>query len=384
MKLRDIATSNLRRRKAKMTFLVLGLAIGVATVVALLTITATMKADINQKLDEYGANILIVPKTDQLSLSYGGMTVSGAVDVKELTDSDIKKITTIKNKDNISIIAPKIIGVVEVDEKKALLVGVDFKEELRLKKWWKLKGRTPEDFSEVILGSETAKKLKKKAGETLKIRDQEFKVSAVLKQTGSQEDELIFTDILIAQEILKKEGKLSLIEVSALCSTCPIETIVAQLSRKLPNAKVSAVKQAVQSKMNTLNQFTGFAVGISIVVFLIGILIVLTTMMSSVNERTREIGIFRSLGFRESHVMRIILFEAFVVSLIGGALGYGVGLGVAWIIATRTTEYGTSFSWNPLLMVVAILLSIGISELASLYPAIRASKLDPARALRSL
>ena len=382
MRLSSISMNNLRRRKAKMLFLVLGLIIGVATAVTLITITSTMRADIDKKLDEYGANILIVPKSDQLSLSYGGLAVSGVYEVEELWQKDAAKIMKIKNAENISTIAPKLIGAVEVKTKKILLVGVEFEKELRLKKWWTIKGAEPKEPNEVILGSEAARKLGTSAGKTVSFADREFTVSGVLEETGSQDDDLMFVDLGAAQSVLKKKGKLSLIEISALCSTCPIEEIVAQISDKLPNAKVSAVKQSVKSKMNTIEQFTQFSWGISILVIFIGSLIVFTTMMSSVSERTREIGIFRAIGFRKSHIVRVILLEALTLSIIGGLLGYAIGFSAAWLIAPRLGELSVSVNWNPYLAIFAIALSVFISQLASLYPAVHASKLDPVKALR--
>ena len=77
MTLKDIALLNLRRRKAKAAFLLAGLLIGVTTVVALMTLVETMKEDITDKLDKFGANILIVPKTENLSLTYGGLSLGG-------------------------------------------------------------------------------------------------------------------------------------------------------------------------------------------------------------------------------------------------------------------------------------------------------------------
>ena len=87
MALFDIAWNNIRRRKSRVLLLILGLTIGVTTVVALQTITRTLEADVGNKLDEFGANILIVPQSNSLSLSYGGLSVSSATfDLQELTD----------------------------------------------------------------------------------------------------------------------------------------------------------------------------------------------------------------------------------------------------------------------------------------------------------
>ena len=90
MNLRTIAFNNLRRRKSRMVFLVAGLLIGVATVVTLLSLTQALTTEAEHKLDSFGANILITPKSDELSLSYGGITLGGlSVDPREIRQQDL-------------------------------------------------------------------------------------------------------------------------------------------------------------------------------------------------------------------------------------------------------------------------------------------------------
>lgn len=386
MRLKDISINNLRRRKGKVFFLILGLTIGITTVVTLISITRMMNEDISKKLDEFGANILIIPRSDDLSISYGGMSIGGvAIDTQTLKDSDIPKIHQIEFRENISTVSPKLIGVVEIEGKKVPLMGVQFQEEVRLKKWWKIHGGVPKSQEEVMLGNEVAVRLFKSTGDTLSINGKVVKISGVLDETGSQDDFLIFGDLTFVQEAMKKSGALSLIEVSAFCNTCPIEEIVRQISKQLPQAKVTAIKQTLQTKMEAIDHFKKFSVGISIIVLLIGSLIVFTNMMASVNERKREIGIFRAIGFRKSHVVRIIFLEALIVGLIAGITGYLLGLGISQIIGPMITgvKSGTWFI-DPLLAIGAIFLSALIGILSSAYPAIHASKMDPTVALRSL
>ncbi len=386
MRLKDISVNNLRRRKGKVFFLVLGLTIGITTVVTLLSVTRMMNEDISRKLDEFGANILIIPRSDDLSLSYGGMNIGGvSMDAQTLKDSDVPKIRQIEVRENVSTVSPKLIGVVEVEGKKVPLMGIRFEEELRLKKWWKIHGAEPKGRDEVILGNEVAVRLFKSTGDHLTIQGKPMKIAGVLDETGSQDDFLIFSDLSFVQEATKKSGALSLIEVAAFCNTCPIEEIVRQISEKLPHAKVTAIKQTLQTKMEALDHFKKFSVGISIIVLLIGSLIVFTNMMASVNERKREIGIFRAIGFRKSHVVRIIFLEALIVGLIAGIVGYALGLGVSHIIGPMITGMkGGSLFIDPLLALGAIFLSSLIGILSSAYPAIHASKMDPTTALRAL
>jgi len=386
MRLKDISINNLRRRKGKVFSLILGLTIGITTVVTLISITRMMNEDIANKLDEFGANILILPRSDDLSLSYGGMSVGGvSVDAQTLMDSDVPKISQIEAKENLSTVSPKLIGVMEIEGKKIPLMGVQFSEEIRLKKWWKVHGSEPKSRDEALLGNEVAVRLFKSTGDTLPINGKPVRISGILDETGSQDDFAIFADLTFVQEVMKKPGSLSLIEVSAYCNTCPIEEIVRQISKQLPHAKVTAIKQTLQTKMEALDHFKKFSVGISIIVLLIGSLIVFTNMMASVNERKREIGIFRAIGFRKSHVVRIIFLEALIVGLIAGIIGYAWGLGVSQVIGPMITGMkGGKIFIDPLLAIGAIFLSSLIGILSSAYPAIHASKMDPTTALRAL
>ena len=385
MRLRDISINNLRRRKGKVFFLVFGLTIGITTVVSLISITRMMNDDISNKLDAFGANILIIPRSEDLALSYGGMRLGGvSIDVQSLRESDLPKIREIEVRDNVNTVSPKLIGVVEIEGKRVPLMGVLFEEELSLKKWWKIRGARPKAQDEVLLGNETAVQLFKSAGDTLSINRRAVKVAGVLDETGSQDDFLIFADLKFVQDVMKKPGSLSLIDVSAFCNTCPIEEIVRQISKALPHAKVTAVKQTLETKMEALDHFRKFSIGISVIVLLIGGLIVFTNMMASVNERKREIGIFRAIGFRKSHVVRIIFLEALIVGMIAGTLGFFLGIAVTRVVGPVITGAKGVFAVDPILGIGAVLLSAIIGILSSAYPALHASKMDPTAALRSL
>ena len=148
--------------------------------------------------------------------------------------------------------------------------------------------------------------------------------------------------------------------------------------------EVTALRQAVTLRMETVGQLSRFALAVSAVVVAIGALVVLTTMLGAVSERRQEIGLFRALGFRQQHVMRIILGEAMLVSLGGGVLGWLIGMGIAILLAPRLVEAGTMVGWNPWLALGAIGGALMVGLVGSLYPALSAARLDPTTALRSL
>jgi putative ABC transport system permease protein len=235
-----------------------------------------------------------------------------------------------------------------------------------------------------MLGARVASLLKFDTGDTITLFDTPFTIATVLKPTGGAEDNAIIAEIASAQKLLGKDGKISMVEISAFCQGCPISEMTLQIAEKFPNAKVTAMKQAVMSKMQSIDMFKSFSLGISVIVILIGSLLVLVTMMGSVNERTREIGIFRAIGFRRGHVMQIILLEAMLLGIIGGILGFVLGNLIAFSIIPVVMKDSVFAGVNANLGIISILMAVALSLLASLYPAFKASNMDPSEALRAL
>ena len=385
MTLKHISFKNLLRRKGKASFVLAGLVIGVSTVVGIISFVEATTSDINHKLEKYGANILIVPRTENLTLTYGGLSLGGvSFEMEEIRQEELARVNSIKNARNIAALGPLVLGVVKVDSHKVLLAGVDFKASAILKPWWQIKGKVPDDNG-VILGAEAARILNLNVGDPFKIKDRLFSVSGILKPTGSQDDQLVFAQLATAQSLFNKNGRISMAEVAALCQDCPIEAMVKQISDALPGAKVMAIQQVVKGRMETLGHFKKFSYGISGVILLIGSLVVLVTMMGSVRERIDEIGIFRAIGFRRRHVMEIVFLEAAIVSGLAGILGYMLGWGVTKAAVLFFIEGHSGFvPFNLELATGAFMLALLIGLVSSAYPAIMASRLDPTEALRAL
>lgn len=385
MTLRNIAILNLRRRKAKAAFVLTGLMVGVVCMVGMVSLAQTLSQEIAHKLEKYGANILITPHSDQLSLSYEGINLGGfSFETREIAQADLAKINHIKNAANLAAVGPVVLGAVEVQGHRALLAGVDFEAARFLKPWWKLEGSQPKS-GQVILGSEAARILSAARGGELLIKGRTLTVSGVLAPTGSQDDSLIFSTLPTAQEILNKPGLVSMVEVAALCKDCPVDAMVVQISQMLPGAKVMAIQAVVKGRMETLGHFRSFALGVSGLVALVGSLVVLVTMMGNVKERTAEIGIFRAIGFRRSHIMRVVLWEAMLISLAAGLLGWLVGMGAGELALPWFSQGSNShLIWDPLVGLAGIALALLGGVGASFYPALSAARMDPHDALRTI
>ncbi len=386
MRLRHVAFGNLRRRSSRAAFLVAGLLIGIATVVTLLTLSRALTVQAQNQLETYGANILVAPRTDDLSLSYGGVALGGVrLQARDLREADLSRIGTIENSKNVAIVAPELLGAVKVDGGQALLLGVRSKDEFELKKWWRLDGRRPAAGEELVAGSAVARRLGLRIGDTVALDGRVFTVSGILRPTGSQDDDLLITELATAQALLGKPGRVTLVQVAALCSDCPVEEIARQLGDALPGAQVTAMQQVTKNRMHALDVFRTFSYVIAAIIIGIEALVVFVTMMGSVNARTREIGIFRALGFRRSHVTLLVLMEAAAASVVAGALGYLAGMAISYVLLPFFAKGGeVGISWEPPLAAGAVLLAVLIGSLGSLYPALHASRLDPTVALRAI
>ena len=385
MRLEHIVLHNLRRRKGRAIFLVIGLLIGVATVVTLLSLTDAMGQRAQHELENFGANIIITPRSDALALNYGGIQLAGVnLVAKELEQSSLANIDDIPNRRNVAMIAPKVLGAVEVDGQRIMLMGVDPAVEFKLKRWWSIAGRPVEQGHELLVGDAVVKRFNLNMGDTLKVNGQDFTVVGLLAKTGSQDDQLLIAPLDVAQATLGKPGLVSMVEIAALCHDCPVDDMVNQLQAVLPGTDVQAVQQVVKTRMHALGQFRLFAWGVAVTVVIIGALLVFVTMMGAISERTREIGIFRAIGYRRRHVLHLVLMEATIVSALAGVLGYLTGV-AATLVALPLLDGGkASWQWNPTLAVAAVFAAIFVGLLASLQPAFRASRLEPSEALRAL
>jgi putative ABC transport system permease protein len=412
MRISTIAFANLKRRKAKAAFLVVGIAIGIGTAVALLSLSGSIREEIGSQLDRFGANILVVPQSNNLSLDYGGVSVSSVTfDVHQLHDEDSASILDIPYRDRISVVSPKLLGAVHVEGRELLLAGVDFNSELTLKRWWHIVGRKPENENDLLAGFEVARALSliemtgapaapathngshqdtpdlhqfNLTRDRLTIAGTEQHVAGVLSQTGGPEDEMIFGSLAHIQSLLNKPDQLSLIEVSALCKDCPVGDIVNQISERLPHARVSAIQQSVRAREQTVERLTRFSAAVSGVVLGIAALMIFTTMMGSVVERTKEIGVLRAIGFRRTHIIKGLIIEVAVISVLGGLAGWSAGLLASRLALRYFAETQLAFEVRPLLAVAAIAAGLVIGVASSFYPILRASRLDPSEAVRAV
>ena len=419
MTIRTLALANLKRRRSKTVLMSVGIAIGIGTAVALLTLSTLIRQEIGAQLDQFGANIVVLPKSDSLSLSYGGISISNvSFDAQQLSEEDAKQILEIPYRARLSVIAPKLLGGIQIDGRQVLLAGVDFDSELRLKRWWQIIGRRPSGEGEVLIGFNVARAMgiveddgaapaqdshdemhspdvsgvaapasstrpaPRLLRDRLHLDGSEYAVAGVIAPTAGPEDGMIFASLPAAQALLRQPGRLSLIEVSALCKDCPVGDIVAQIAAQLPHARATAVQQSVQAREQAVAQLARFSAAVSGVVLAVAALLVFTTMTGAVLERTKEIGVLRALGFRRAHIVRGLMIEICVVSVLGGLIGWALGTASAWTSLPYFAETPMPFEPRWMMAPAALGGALLVGILSSLRPIVRAARLDPVEAVR--
>ncbi|OLN25291.1 protein of unknown function DUF214 [Desulfovibrio sp. DV] len=385
MNILTIPLRNLRRKLPRTLLMVAVFSIGVASVTALVELSKAVGESLEAKLAAYGANILVSPKTETLSVGYGGLTLGDvSVDIKYLKeDETLAAITGIHHKDRLSAVAPKFVVLTRVADVPVGVVGVDFTQERLIKShWYATAGSLPGDPSALLAGSEAASRLGLAPGSTIVVEGKDFTVAGVLGVTGSEDDRLLFADLHALQGAAGKENRVHFVEVAALCSGCPIEEITAQIAAGLPGTDIKAMQQVVKSRMMTVDFVKHLALAVSGVILLTACVMIGLSVFSSVNERKNEIGLLRALGFSQAAVFFLMNLEALVLGAVSAVIGYLAGFAASGrLMALLDLGEQAAPAFDPIQFGLMFVGVAALSSLASLPPALAAARIEPSQAL---
>jgi putative ABC transport system permease protein len=437
MNILTIALRNARKKWVRTFLLLLVFTLGVVSIVSLNFVSRVVGEGLEKKLVSFGANILVSPKSEKLTVSYGGFALGDMLfDVTYLDEKDtIAKIDGIALRKNVSVIAPKLVVMDRVRGAAVAIVGVRFEQEKLLKGYWMveqgaLPGEDPAEAaaklamreqaaaehkdmapanapapsnatdlakapaaaqphgphqSAVLAGSAAAAKLGLKLGDTVPLGRGHLVVTGILAPTGSEDDNVLLADLSFVQKATGRPGKANFVEVAALCSGCPIEDIVAQIAEVLPGVEIKALRNVVEQRMYSVHFVKKLILSVSLVILLTGCSMVGISMLSAVNERKKEIGILRSLGFSRRAVFSIFCAEAASVGLLAGLIGYASGYAVSFrILAVLDMAEGAAIAFEPLHLAATALILALLTSLASLFPAWKAAAIEPSEALVTL
>ena len=377
----------MRKKWVKTLLLLLVFTLSVISIVSLNYVSRVVGESLEKKLTAYGANILVMPKSEKLTVSYGGFSMGDMLmGVTDLRESEVEeKIRSIGYRDRISVIAPKLVAMTKVDGMTVGVVGVRFEREKVLKGYWALDGTFPAAENGILAGSKAAEKLGLAVGNTVELGGRAAVVSGVIEPTGSDDDSVLFAGMDFTQAVFGQPGHVSFVEVSALCAGCPIDEIVAQIVEKLPDTEIQALQSIVKQRMYSVHFVEHLILTVSLVILFIACCMVGATMLSSVNERIKEIGLLRSLGFSRGGIFGIFCFEAVLIGMVAGVIGYFGGYALSLkVLALLDMTKEAVVTMHPGHLALTCLLIASVSVLAAFFPSWKAASIEPSTALISL
>ncbi|MBU2602789.1 MAG: ABC transporter permease [Actinobacteria bacterium] len=383
MELRHIAFGNLRRRKGKAALITFGLAVAVAAFVLVLSLILSLRATMDDRLSRYGSNLLVTPPRTDLDLSYGGVSVSaaGSGEVLYLAESDLAAVQALGDGGRLAAVIPVRLEPVSLEGRTVLVMGTDLAESAKVKLWWRVEGSLPDSPDEVLLGLNVRNEFGLERGDTVDLGGRSFTVSGVLWETGDEEDNLVVVDREALTSLTGEGGRINLIEVTA-ASTSDVEALVADIERALPGVEVTSVMQSIEFNNQADSSLARFGLAVMLLIVVISGLVVTITMLTAVQERQKEIGIFRAVGFKQRHIATLIVLESAMLSSSAAVIGVVGGLGAASLAPRLVRESELGFFFDPLLIAAGVAVAFLVGLSAAVYPAWRAARMDPATALK--
>ena len=401
-----LAANNLLRRRRRSILTMIGIFIGIAAVISLISLGQGMQRAIEEQFFQLGA--------DKVTIQAKGATTGppGSNNDIMLLESDLAVVQRVPG---VSVATGRLVEGIRVvfndkerflylaslpedAEERALVSQVANVEEqdiiygrsLKSSDRWKVM------MSEDYYNDPKFDGKALRVGDRVLINGQANEVVGFFKKTGNPFIDMSFVmneqpmrDLL---DIPEKNGLI----VAQAETGGDIATLAANIEKDLRRHRgvkagkedfdVSTAEETLDTFKTVLSIVTAVLVGIAMISLLVGGIGIMNTMYTSVLERRKEIGIMKAIGARNSEILSIFLIEAGILGLIGGVIGIGLGMFFSKIVeiaatqALGTTLIQANFPWY--LIVGAMAFSFGVGCIAGTFPAMQASKLPPVEALR--
>ena len=405
-----VALESILANKLRASLTMLGIIIGVAAVLTTMGIGSGAAASITSQIESQGTNLLTISAGS--SRGGGGGATSGNSATTTLTMGDAETLANRTLHPELAMVAPEYSSSTtfvngDLDSTQQVIGTTPIYATVRNLTVENGRFFTQEEVDNssavIVLGSTLASDLFENTdpvGQTVRVANQPFQVIGVLKSSGGagfgSNDNRAFAPISVAQGRLfnapRYRGTYTISSMSIkgtdknqmdLAQTRIEQTLRLRhgLGEEDANdftiSNQASLLETANSIAATLSLFLGAIGGISLLVGGIGIM---NIMLVSVTERTREIGLRKALGAHDNDILLQFVIEALVLCTLGGLIGIGISYGISAIVAASGISFQVVISANALLLALGV--SSGSGLIFGLYPAIRATRLDPIEALR--
>jgi putative ABC transport system permease protein len=397
-----IAMKSLFKRRMRSWLTMIGIFIGIAAVVSIISLGQGLENAVAQQFQALGAERIVIQAK---GLGNGPPGANVAV---PLTEKDLQAVRSARG---VDVAVGRMIETVRIQLKTAQRYAylasmpsnprerefineaanyeIEFGRDIRPGEKYKVV--MGNDFiSKPLLGREL------KLGDTITIEGRDFEIVGFYKKSGSfQVDGTVVMNEDIAREILNEPDKYSAIMVSVV-NTKDIDLTVKNIENALrrerdvkvgkENFTVQTSQQMLDSLKQILSFVTYFLIAIAGISLFVGAVGIMNTMYTAVVERTKEIGIMKAIGARNSDILKMFLIESGLLGLVGGIIGVILGMGLGKLVELiGRTILGTdllSAAFSPQLIIGSLLFAFIVGAAAGTFPALRASKMNPVDALR--
>jgi putative ABC transport system permease protein len=415
MKFNDIlmlSMNSLSHRGLRSWLTILGIVIGVAAVVAIISMGSGMQQSISSQLGGLGANVVTVSAGFGRAAGPGfGGGAETATKNQNLTNRDIQAIKSVSGVQVVNGIVSGRVDVTYLEKTASISVeGVDPLAWRQITTSELSAGRflVPSDVNVIVIGNSIANDMFRQPlliNTPLTVGGKSFKIVGILKSSSGfgGDDRTIYMPVTAARTVVEDVAinQYTSIQVKVADSASVNETVNAMQQRLMLSRHVTAdtkdftissaqaMQATISSVMGTMNLFLE---GIAAISLLVGAIGIANTMFMSVMERTRQIGTLKALGTIDAEIMKLFLFESALIGFIGGLIGIFLGFIASGTISELGLRIlggigrnGASTSTTvitPQLVLFAIGFSVVIGALSGILPARRAAKLQPVEALR--
>lgn len=234
---------------------------------------------------------------------------------------------------------------------------------------------------QIMLGSMLAESMKKTVGDSIDVNGMRFRIKGIYKSDLGWEDSGAVISLRDAQNFAGRPRKVTMYSVK-LVNPKDADKVVEKINATIPNVH-AALSGEFADQMPDMENMDGMMGGISFLAILVGGLGVMNTMLMSVLERTREIGVLRALGWRRRRVLEMIITESLILSILGALGGIVIAFGlVQLMLSSPVIADLVPVQWTVGIFVRAILVALVLGLVGGIYPAYRATKMQPVEALR--
>jgi ABC-type lipoprotein release transport system permease subunit len=253
--------------------------------------------------------------------------------------------------------------------------------ELSIQRFTIINGRPLTSNHQIILGGTVAEALNKKAGDTIDLSGVRFRIVGIYESGVSWEELGGVITLRDAQSFMGRPRKVTMYAVK-LNDPDQAEAIVDEINQQFPEVHATLSGDFLE-QMPDMESSDAMMSAISFLAIVIGGVGVLNAMLMAVYERTREIGVFRALGWRRFSILSMILREALLLGLLGGFAGIALAIGLVYMLQ-MIPAVGSMLTplWEPDIFIRAIGVALALGLAGGLYPAFRATRLEPIEALR--